>query len=343
MTGDQERTIDIAIVGATGLVGGAVLELLEQRDFPVGNLYPLASGDGAGAPIDFCKRKFTVHELDKFDFAKAQIAIFCVPMEVAKEFVPVATEAGCIVIDHSAAFRNDPSVPLVLADVNPDEIADFESQNIITCPDSTAAHIVLAVMPLLGELDVDRITAHAMCAVSSAGRAGIDELSKQSIAMFNLKEIKAEIFPKQIAFNVLPRSNFDHDSDSRMEERAQKEIDEIIRSPDILVGVSTSLTPVFFGHSYRLRVEFKEEIDVKRVEQLFAGVENIELDLARSAKDFTTVVTDAAQDERLFVDQIRVTGDKSNFLDFWLVADNIRCGVARNSVQIAEILVKDYL
>lgn len=343
MTGDQERTVDIAIVGATGLVGGAVLELLEQRKFPVGNIYPLASSEGAGAPIDFCKRKFTVHELDKFDFAKVQIAIFCVPMEVAKEFVPIATKAGCIVIDHSAAFRNDPSVPLVLADVNPDEIADFESKNIIACPDSSAAHIVLAVTPLLNKMKATRITAHAMCAVSSVGRAGIDELSKQSLAMFNLKKIETSLFSKQIAFNVLPGSDLDQNAEFQREDGIQNEINEFMRSPDIMVEVTMVQVPVFFGHSYRLLVEFKEKIDIKQVRKKLRNGVGIKLLAAKNRRDPATAVTNAAQSERLYIDQIKVTGKKSKNLDLWMVADNIRCGVASNSVQIAEILVKDYL
>jgi len=342
VTDEKERTIDIAIVGATGLVGGAVMDLLAESKFPAGTIYPLASNDSDGSTVEYGRRKLTVHALADFDFARVQVAIFCVPATVALEYIPRATKSGCIVIDHSPAFRSDTSVPLVQADINAEEIADFESANIIACPDSSASHIVLALQPLLA-FPVSRITVHAMRAVSDIGKAGIDELSKQSIALFNLKEIKNKYFPAQIAFNVLPVAKNDVSLEVDIEESIEKEIQEIIQRTDIKISVSAVQVPVFFGHSYRLLIEFKEKIKYKQITQMLQNNRYIELSNSSNSGSKPTAVTDAAQNMRLLIDQIMIKKGEVQDLALWMVADNIHCGVASNSVQIAEILVKDYL
>ena len=342
MIDDLERTVDIAIVGATGLVGGAVMALLAQRNFPAGNVYPLASSDSDGTPVEFGNRKLTVHAVKDFDFARVQIAIFCVPAMVAREFIPIATKTGCIAIDHSAAFRSDKSVPLVIAEINADEIADFESGNIIACPDSSTIHVMLALQPLI-DLPIKSLSVHVMRAVSDIGKAGIDELSKQSIALFNLKEIKSEQFASQIAFNVLPTATSDASLSCDVGESVAQEIQEFSRLPDIKVNVSAVQVPVFFGHSYSLLIEFKDKISKNQLTKLLQSKDVIKLSRAQGKGSCPTAVTDAAQNERLFIDQIMIKGAGSQDLALWMVADNIHCGVATNSVQIAEILVKDYL
>ena len=342
MTDELERTIDIAIVGATGLVGGAVMELLAEREFPAGNIYPLASNDSDGNPVEYGKRKLTVHVLADFDFARVQIAIFCVPAGVAKEHIPRATKSGCIVIDHSAAFRSDVSVPLVQADINADEIADFKSANIIACPDSSTSHIALALQPLMG-LPISRLTVHSMRAVSDIGKAGIDELSKQSIALFNLKEIKHKHFSSQIAFNILPVVKSDVSMAAHNEENIEKEIQEIFQRSDIKISISVVQVPVFFGHSYRLLIELKEKMDKKQIMDRLQKSHYINLSDSSKSDSYPTAVTHAAQNSHIHLDQIMIKKGEANEMALWMVADNIRCGVASNSVQIAEILVKDYL
>lgn len=343
MTEEQTRKVDIAVVGATGLVGGAVLEQLVQRNFPVSNLYPLASSNSEGLAVEFGQHKLTVHDLKDFDFSKVQLAIFCVPTTVAREFIPAATETGCVVIDHSSAFRDDPAVPLVMAQINPDEIADYPSKNIIACPDSSTAHILLTINPLLNDHEIERVTVHAMRAVTDIGRAGIDELSQQSIALFNLKEIKCSQFDRQIAFNVLPAVKSLAGTDKPQHAVIENEIHEILRRPDIKFWVTTVQVPVFFGHSYRLVAEFKGKINVRQITEILRRTEGIKLSSSTKPGNVPTVVTDAVKDERLHFDQPVIRGTNQSDLEMWLVADNIRCGVASNSVQIAEILVKGYL
>ena len=342
MTDDKTPRIDIAVAGATGLVGSAVVDLLAERQFSAGKIYPLASDDSDGKAVGDGQRKLTTHTLAGFDFSKVQIAIFAVPAKIAREHIPRAVSAGCIVIDHSPAYRDDNSVPLVQAELNADEIADYQSSGILACPDSSTTHIALALAPLL-ELPLSRLTVHAMRAVSDIGRAGITELSEQSIALFNLKEIKSNQFPVQTAFNILPVARNDVSMEMQLEQAIEKELQEIFQRTDTNISVSTAQVPVFFGHSYKLLIEFKEEIDTGRILELLR--ENLYVELVDSAHEahYPTVVTDAVHNRRVVIDQNMIRGGKAKKQALWMVADNIHSGVASNSVQIAEILVKDHL
>jgi aspartate-semialdehyde dehydrogenase len=342
VTDEIPHTIDIAVVGATGLVGSAVIDLLAERNITTGKIYPLASADSDGKTVDYGQHKLTVHRLDAFDFGKVQIAVFAVPANIAREYIPRAVSAGCIVIDHSPVYRDDSSVPLVQAELNADEIADYQSAGIVACPDSSTAHVALALAPLLA-LPVSRITVHAMRAVSDIGRAGINELSEQSIALFNLKEIKSRQFPVQTAFNILPVARSDASMEMSLEQAIEKELQEIFQRSDTIIRVSTVQVPVFFGHSYKLLIEFKEEIDSGRILQLLHKNSWIELVDSADKSHYPTVVTDAVHNTHVVIDQNMIKGDKLNKLALWMVADNLHCGVASNSVQIAEILVKDHL
>jgi aspartate-semialdehyde dehydrogenase len=342
VTDETTRKIDIAVAGATGLVGSAVVDLLAERQFTTGKVYLLASDDSNGKVVAYGQHKLTMHTLDSFDFSKVQIAIFAVPANIARDHIPRAVSAGCIVIDHSPAYRDDSSVPLVQAEVNADEIADYQSAGILACPDSSTAHIALAIAPLF-ELPVSSLTVHAMRAVSDIGRAGITELSEQSIALFNLKEIKSNQFPVQAAFNVLPVARNDVSMDMNLEQAIEKELQEIFQRTDTNISVSTAQVPVFFGHSYKLLVEFKEEIDTGRILEILR--ENSYIELVDSAHEahYPTAVTDAVQNRHVVIDQNMIKGGKAKKQALWMVADNIHSGVAFNSVQIAEILVKDHL
>jgi len=340
---NQQGKWDIAVVGATGLVGNAVLETLAQREFPIAQVFPLASANSDGNTVEFGKHHLAVHQLDGFDFRKVQLAIFCIPDTVARTWVLEASQAGCIVIDLSAAFRLEPEVPLVIAEINPQAIAGFQARNIIASPDSSILHSLLATFPLHQQNPLERINAVFMRAVSELGRAGIDELSSQSIALFNLKSIKNKQFSEQVAFNVLPQAGGKAMKDgSKFEHTLEHELKKILEDPDIGMNVTAAQVPVFFGHSAALHIEFRDKMSTEQARKLLEKYPRLTLvGDARQAK-FATAVTHAANDEQVYVSRVRDDPSWERGLDLWVVADNIRTA-ANNSVQVAEILVKDYL
>lgn len=339
----QQGKFDIAVVGATGLVGSAVLELLTECEFPVGQIYPLASEDSDGNSVEFGERRLIVHQVEGFDFHQVQLALFCVPAEIARTYAPRATQAGCIVIDLSAAYRLDPQVPLVVADVNSDAVAGYQNKHIIACPDSSLIQILLALSPLHRQDPLERINAVFMLAVSELGKAGIDELSSQSIALFNLKEVKTRLFGQQIAFNVLAQSGGKTVKDgAKYEFQLQQELQKILEDPDIGMNVTATQVPVFFGHSAALHVEFKDEISTEQARKILSKQSRLTLVEAAGHGGFASAVSHAANDEQIYVSRVREDPSWERGLDFWVVADNIRAA-ANNGVLVAEILVKGYL
>lgn len=334
---------DIAVVGATGLVGGAVIELLAQRDFPVGRLYPLASAESEGTSIEYDKHRLTVHDLAEFDFSKVTLAFFCVPEDVAREHIPRASGAGCIVIDQSPAYRLDPEVPLVIPQCNAQAVGDYGLKKIIASPDSSVIHSLIPLLSLHYAYRLERINAVQMRAVSEIGRAGISELSSQSIAVFNLKPIEQKYFQQQIAFNVLPQAGgMSAAAGVRLETLLQEEVQKILQDPDIQVNVTATQVPVFFGHSQALHIEFQEEIAIQDARERLMDDALGKLVQILDDGEFATAVENAANNDQIFISRIREDMTWPRGLNLWVVADNIRCA-ANNSVNIAEILVKDYL
>lgn len=340
---EGQGKLDIAVVGATGLVGGAVMELLPQRELPLGQIYPLASSNSEGNSVDYGQYRLMVHDLAKFDFTQVQLALFCVPADVARTYIPLATQAGCIAIDLSSAYRLEPQVPLVIAEINPDNIAEYQDKKIIACPDSSLIHCLLAINPLHRQNPLERINAVFMRAVSEIGKAGINELSGQSIAMFNLKEVKPKHFAQQIAFNVLAQSGGKSVKDgAKLEHNLQLELQKILQDPDIGMNVSAVQVPVFFGHSAALHIEFKDKMSREQARKHLAKQSGLTLVDDPGHGKYATAVSHAANDGQIFISRVREDASWDRGLDLWVVADNIRAA-ANNGVQVAEILVKDYL
>lgn len=340
---NQQGKFNIAVVGATGLVGTAVLEILSQRSFPVADLFPLASENSEGNSVEFGQRHLSVRQLDGFDFRDVQIAIFCVPDDVARVFVPEASQAGCTVIDLSAAFRHASDVPLIAAEVNPEAVAGYQSSNIIACPDSSVLQTLLATFPLHQFNPLERINAVFMRAVSELGRVGMDELSSQSIALFNLKPIKSKLFQEQVAFNVLPQSGGRAVNDfEKFELSLQLELQKILEDPDIGMNVTAIQVPVFFGHSAALHIELRDNISTEQARKHLKRQPRLTLVGNTDQSNFATAVTHAANDGQIYVSRVRLDPSWERGIDMWVVADNIRTA-ANNGVQVAEILVKDYL
>lgn len=334
---------DVAVVGATGLVGSAVLELLAQRQFPVAQLYPLASENSEGTSVEFGQHRLTVRNLDGFDFRDVQLALFCVPADVARTYAAEASQAGCTVIDLSDAYRLEPDVPLVIAEINPHAVADYTVQNIIACPDSSVLQTLLALSPIHRQNPLERINAVFMRAVSELGRAGIDELSEQSIALFNLKEIKSKHFAQQVAFNVLAQAGGAKVKDSsKFESNLQQELQKILEDPDIGMNTTAVQVPVFFGHSAALHIEFKDKLSTERARKLLENQPRLDLVSSNLGENYATAVSHAANDAQIYVSRIREDTSWDRGLNMWVVSDNIRTA-ANNGVQVAEILVKGYL
>lgn len=338
------KSIDIAIVGATGLVGSAVLDLLADRDLPFGKIYPLASANSDGDFVEFGKRSLTVHSLENFDFSRVHIAIFCVPAAVSQQFIPKASQQDCWVIDHSTALREREDVPLVVPSVNPQDIEQACKQKLIACPDS-AVSILAPVLHLLNEKNqVERVNVVALRAVSAVGKAGIDELSKQSIALFNLKPIVCEQFQQQIAFNILAEydaSNLQGAYD--LEQQIQSELARVIHDGELLVNTTLSHVPVFYGHSLSVQLEMQDEVDERTIVQAIKKSPSLNYLGDKKTNSVPTPINHGSNQEGISIGRLSKDQTWARGLNLWLVADNVRQGAAINSVQIVEILVKDYL
>ncbi len=336
---NDNATVNIAVVGATGLVGNAVLEHLADSNIPVGQLYALASDNSEVEFVDFGKRSLSVHSSSEFDFNQVQLCFFCTPAEVAAEYLPVATKAGCYCIDFSSHSRLDDNVPLIVSGVNEKALQALEGK-IIASPDSSVVHLALILAPLKELGPVERINATVLRAVSDIGRKGIDELSQQSIALFNLKPIKHEHFSAQVAFNVLPHVSH-ADADNRFATDLQNELSRVMLDDALLLNVSLVQAPVFYGHSMTLQLEFSQDVELAQVTRLLAAAGD--LHLTGQTANRPDSVSDAVNQKGVFLGCVRADPTWQNGINLWAVADNIHQGAAINGVQIGEILVKSYL
>ena len=334
--------ISVAVVGATGLVGGAVIDLLSSRELIFERLYCLASADSVGTPLEYAGNSVRTKDLASFDFKQVQVVIFCVPADVALRYVPVAAAAGCMVIDHSGAYRLDPNVPLVIPEINAHLLDDCGPGSIIACPHAAVTQLVLAISPIVDAVDVSTVNVTCCLAVSDLGRRGIEELSSQTVALLNLKEVHAQHFPQQIAFNLIsPQANANGGLNS-MELTLVKETQKILNRPDIVIKPWCLYTPVFFGHSQTLTIETQGKITMEGAQQQLQAMPSNRVETDPETPPITAV-TDAAQQDSLFVGRLQYHPENQQGLGLWTIADNVRRGAALGSVQITEILVKSHL
>jgi aspartate-semialdehyde dehydrogenase len=333
----------VAVVGATGLVGHEILSTLEARNFPADKIIPLASQKSAGRDVSYGeKQTLKVQSLDGFDFKGVDIVLASAGGKISAEFAPRAAAAGAVVIDNTSHFRMDPDVPLVVPEVNPEAIAGYKKKNIIANPNCSTIQMVVALKPLHDIAKVKRIVVATYQSVAGAGKEGMDELFQQSRKFFVSDEMKSEIFAKQIAFNVIPQIDVFMDDGSTKEEWKMMVETKKILGSDIKVSATCVRVPVFVGHSEALNVEFEGEMSPKIARaawKKFKGITVIERD---SDMEFITPIEIAGEDD-VFVSRLRADHTVDNGLSFWCVADNLRKGAALNAVQIAEVLVRDYL
>ena len=333
----------VAIVGATGAVGAEMIKVLEDREFPVGRLVPLASEKSLGKSVMFNAKEIAVDVLGVNSFDGVDIALFSAGGDLSREFVPVAANAGAVSIDNTSAFRMDDEVPLVVPEVNAAAIAGYDKKNIIANPNCSTIQLVVAIAPLHRRAGIKRVVVDTYQSVSGAGIAAMEELSTQAVALFSQHECKTEVFPHRIAFNCIPHiGKFLEDGSTEEEAKLVNETPKIMGDPSIRV-VSTSVrVPVFCGHSEAVHLEFEEPMDVNEAKELLSGSPGVEvLDAPNMCR--YPMALDATGKDAVFVGRIRRDSTVENGLSMWVVSDNLRKGAALNAVQIAEILAKDYL
>ncbi|MDB4048625.1 aspartate-semialdehyde dehydrogenase [Luminiphilus sp.] len=338
------KPINIAVVGATGAVGEAMIDILESRQFPVDTLYPLASPRSAGKSLQFRGKRHTVQDLSAFDFSKADIALFSAGGDVSATFAPVAAEAGCIVIDNTSHFRREQDIPLVIPEVNPEAIADYRQRGIIANPNCSTIQMLVALKPIYDAVGIERINVATYQAVSGTGKEAIEELAGQTARLLNGKAATASVYPKQIAFNVMPHiDTFQDNGYTREEMKMVWETQKILSDEAIAVNPTCVRVPVFFGHAEALHIETRDALSAEEATALLSAAEGVVVIDSHEDGGYPTPVTDAAGTDPVFVGRIRQDISHPKGLNLWVVADNVRKGAALNSVQIAELLVSEYL
>ncbi len=333
---------NVAVVGATGAVGNMMVEVLQERDFPVKTLKLLASERSAGTTMLFKGKTHKVEALTTESFEDIDVALFSAGGSVSKAFAPIAAEKGAVVVDNSSAFRMERDVPLVVPEVNPDRIADFRNRGIIANPNCSTIQMVVALKPIYDAAGIERIVVSTYQAVSGTGKRAIQELQDQSISIFNFKPIKKEVYPHQIAFNCLPHIDVFLDNGYTKEEmKMVNETKKILGDPSIRVTATTVRVPVFYGHSESVNVETKKKISAREVKDLLSRAPGVVV-VDDPGKNLYPLAIDAAGKDETFVGRIREDESIEKGIHLWVVADNIRKGAATNAVQIAEILVNEY-
>ncbi|MGH8559117.1 MAG: aspartate-semialdehyde dehydrogenase [Methylococcales bacterium] len=337
----MSKTVNVCVVGATGAVGGTMLSILEQRNFPVGEIYALASSRSAGKKIEFKGHYLNVRDLAEFDFSKAQLGLFSAGAAISKEYAPRAVECGCVVVDNTSQFRYDDDIPLVVPEVNPDDLESYGKRGIIANPNCSTIQMVVALKPIYDAVGIERINVCTYQAVSGAGRSAIDELAEQTRDIFNTREIKSRVFAKQIAFNVLPHIDVFLDNGYTKEEMKMVwETRKILGDDSIQVNPTAVRVPVFYGHSEAVHIETRDKITADRARDLLSRAPGVCVLDERKAGGYPTAVTESAGKDPVYVGRIRDDISHPRGLNLWVVGDNIRKGAALNSVQIAELLLK---
>ena len=328
---------NIAVVGATGAVGGVMLKLLEERRFPVASIRPLASARSAGQSVPFAGEEIEVLELTHNSFADIDIALFSAGGARSKEFAPAAVEAGAVVIDNSSAFRMEPNAPLVVPEVNPGDIKWHEG--IIANPNCSTIQMVVALKPIYDAVGIDRIIVTTFQSVSGTGKSAMEELFSQSEAVLESGEIECNVYPHQIAFNVLPQIEHFHDDGYTNEEvKMINETRKIFSDPQLRVTATCARVPVFTGHSESVNIRTTRPVSVEEVRRLMLSATGVTLVDDPDNLIYPMPIAAAGYND-VMVGRIRADESGENSLNLWVVSDNLRKGAATNAVQIAELLV----
>jgi aspartate-semialdehyde dehydrogenase len=338
------KKLNVAIIGATGLVGETLLTVLNERKFPIAELYPLASARSAGTTVSYDRRPVEVGDVALFNFSDADLAFFSAGSAVSETYAPIAAAAGCVVIDNTSFFRYDDDIPLIIPEVNPQRIADYTHRNIIANPNCSTIQMLVALKPLHDAVGIARINVVTYQAVSGTGRRAVSELVSQVGELMNGRPVKPSVYPQQIAFNVLPHiDEFQDNGYTREEMKMIWETQKILEDDTVLVNPTTVRVPVIYGHSEAIHVELRAPLSAADARQLLSKAPGVSVVDDPKKGKYPTAISHAGGHDEVFVGRIRQDLSHPCGLNLWVVADNVRKGAATNAIQIAEILQRDYL
>ncbi len=337
------RKYSVAVVGATGAVGNEMIRILEERNFPVGELTLLASERSMGKELTFKGKTYPVDVLDENSFEGVEIGLFSAGGSISERFAPIAADAGCVVVDNTSAFRMDPDVPLVVPEVNPEDIGMYQTKGIIANPNCSTIQMVVALKPIHDMARIKRIVVSTYQAVSGTGKAAIEELVEQTKALLNLEEPEVTVYPHRIAFNCLPHIDVFLDNGYTKEEmKMVNETRKIMNDPSITVTATTVRVPVFYSHSESVNIETERKVTADEVREILSDAPGVTVVDNPDNCEYP-LASDGAGKDDTFVGRIREDESIPNGINMWIVSDNIRKGAALNTIQIAEILIKEYL
>lgn len=346
MSNTPTKTYAIAIVGATGAVGSELLNILSEQRFPVSRLKALASKQSAGEKVEFGDDEIVVEELTEDSFSGIDIAFFAVSDQLSEKYCPIAAKAGAVCIDKSNAHRMREDIPLVVPEVNPDDIALYKKTGIISVPNCTTIPLTQVLSPLNRKTPIKRVVVSSYQAVSGAGKEGIEELNQQVRDLFNFRDVTANLFKKRIAFNVLPcipSSNaFLPDGSTLEEKKVIEESKKILHLPNLKIAATCVRVPVFVGHSEAVHIEFDGPISVETANEILSHSDGVKVFDDVSKHLYPTPI-DAAGEDFTLIGRIRVDNSVQHGLSLWLTSDNLRTGAALNAVKVAQLLCQRYL
>jgi aspartate-semialdehyde dehydrogenase len=334
----KKEKYNVAVVGATGVVGEQMREVLDEREFPVGELRLLASERSAGQFLEFKGKQHQVYALKEDSFKDIDIGLFSAGGSVSAKFAPLAVAAGAVVVDNTGYFRMEPDIPLVVPEVNPQEIANYKNRGIVANPNCSTIQMVVALKPLHDAARIKRVVVSTYQSVSGAGRKAMEELSEQVAALFNGRELKKEKFPHQIAFNCIPHIDVFTKEELKMINETRK----ILGEPSLAVTATTVRVPVFCSHSESVNVETVVKLSAAEARKILREAPGV-IVADEPENNVYPLAIDATGKDATYVGRIRDDNSVANGLNLWIVADNLRKGAALNAVQIAEILIRDYL
>ena len=338
------KKYNVAIVGATGAVGEVMLEMLSARGFPVKEVYVLASERSEGKKVMFGSKPLSVTNLASFDFKDADIGLFSAGGDISAEYAPKAAASNCIVIDNTSHFRYENDVPLIIPEVNSCKIKDYKNRNIIANPNCSTIQMLVALKPIYDVVGIKRITVSTYQAVSGSGSGAVNELAKQTAELLNGRKAECEVYPTQIAFNVLPHiDKFLDNGYTKEEMKMNWETVKIFGDEDIKVSATCVRVPVFYGHSEAIQIETSQHISEDEARELLRSANGVTIMDERRDGGYPTAVLEATGEDSVFVGRIRQDLSLSNGLSLWVVSDNLRKGAALNSIQIAEELIKNHI
>ncbi len=335
---------NVAVVGATGAVGEQLLSILAQREFPADRVHALASTRSAGKKVRFGSQEIEVGDLAEFDFSDTQIGLFSPGASISKEYAPKAAAQGCVVVDNTSQFRYVDSIPLVVPEVNAEQIANYTNNGIIANPNCSTIQMVVALKPIHDAVGIERVNVATYQAVSGTGREAIEELDQQTRGIMEGASVDCQVYPKQIAFNALPHIDAFMDNGYTKEEMKMVwETRKILGDDSIQVNPTTVRIPVVNGHSEAVHLELKAPLSAEQAKQLLAEAPGVQVVDDREDGGYPTAVTEGDGTDAVYVGRIREDISHPRGLNMWVVSDNLRKGAALNSIQIAEILVQEYI